>query len=638
MTQENHQTQPEPQAQEEQAAFSTQVEFTAQPAQDTPEHQQQAELQRLMQLPLTEIDKLPQEQQELVWQELAKQIQTVVVPEKVQEALDNIYRKTVEMSEPVQKAFSTLKEAFSKLGTQWTIAAMKRSANNTQTTFNTLSHIHALLSYSQKQAEQIYKKLYPYINKEIEEHQEKYGWDAENPATIEELLSSAATKAREAGEYIPTLIVELSEEEKNRRRHIHEAAERRELARQEGTVDVTSTDLAIIANTNLGFSYFTSEVIKTLPGGVDMQSLMLDKDGKINLYDLTQGGKPTQEVLKEVDFIHTSFLMWLLGLAYNNSDLRETNSSNAIIPVYIPAVLNEMKIDPRPRERQRNKETNKNELVKRQEQWDMAELRREKFMSLLNPFLTMAAFFGDDLYQIVGFSNYIKETETVYLTIPYLFRLVEYSKLNATKHGAIVNIFHADIMTENQTAVEVANRIAMGVVTRGLRPDAKTYKRKDKQTAKKEVQQETIDKDGNKITIVSEIKPRTATWSPKFSIINDCPQLQKELDAIRNRKGDAEQAVLEAAKQIGKEPDKKAIENARKADRAATPQKINNKLRDIFGAAYRIIMEKSDMPQYYVNFTIRTGNLKTFKAPTSSTLNTKLIITHRGKNPHYHEQ
>ena len=60
-------------------------------------------------------------------------------------------------------------------------------------------------------------------------------------------------------------------------------------------------------------------------------------------------------------------------------------------------------------------------------------------------------------------------------------------------------------------------------------------------------------------------------------------------------------------------------------------------MRDIFTAAVRIIMEKSEMPKYYADFKITSGKLDYFKAPTKSSLNEKLIVTHKGKNPDFSE-
>lgn len=599
---------------------------------------QQEEMQRLTQLPLSQIEELPQEKRELVWQELARQI--VEKPILVDEiaAIIDVSKKAIEAGTSITKwATQPLEECRSNLLQQ--LANIKESAS---TAIEAIRERVANLRLSEDNIEAIKTLaiLSPYIEAELAENS-----DGDSGLPVTTLVAAAARRARADGKEIPPLKAEEEpeqlqmqldlpdEKEETRRKHIEEARQRREQAQAEGVFETTSSNLATIAEKGLGFSYFTSAVIKSLPGGVEMKDLMLDKEGKINLYDLTQQGRE----LEEVDRVHTGFLMWLLGLAYHNSDLRETNSNTPTIPVNVPAVLTKMGIDPRPRLRQLNTETNKKELARRQDGLDMADLRRDRFMEFLRPFLNMAAFFGEDLYQIIGFQSYNKATETIQIAIPYLFKLVEYSKLHATRHGAIVNIFHADIMTENQTAVEVANRIAMGVLLRGLRPDMKTYKNAATPQAKKTVQKTSLDADGNPVTVVIDAPPRVTTWAPKFSsLIKDCPQFEKELNGIRTSTGAAETAVIEAAKKAGKEPDAKEIEEARKADHKIDPQRINKKLKDVFDAAIRIIMEKSDMPDYYAGFKIRTGKYDTFKSPTGSTLNDKLIITHKGKNPHYH--
>ena len=63
-------------------------------------------------------------------------------------------------------------------------------------------------------------------------------------------------------------------------------------------------------------------------------------------------------------------------------------------------------------------------------------------------------------------------------------------------------------------------------------------------------------------------------------------------------------------------------------------QKKNKKLKDVFGAAYRIIRDKSDAFTYYKNLTFSVMNSKTdaIITPTQSQLNGNLIITHEGKN------
>ena len=543
----------------------------------------------------------------------------------------------------------------------------------------------AITSDDVQKALDLWKSISPYIKAESEAHPELYGDDAEHPASADELIAAAARRARANGVDIPRLKVDLpkpeeraeqlvfhidipaggqqtiedveaaeARKEETRRQNIADARKRRELAEQQGAMIPTDIRLATIADKELGFSYFTREGIKQLPK--DIRELTIDKNtGKINLYDLSQG-KATADVLQEVDSLHTSFLMWLLWLAGNNSDIRETNSSNAIISIYLPAVLEGMKIDPRPRKR--NAETK--QLERREPERPLPELRRDRFMEFISPLRNVAGFIGDDLYQIVGFYSYNAESETIEITAPYMFKLVEYAKLHATKHAAISNIFHADIMAENQTAVEVANRIAMGLISRGVsRPDSETYnnakhrqpiKTKTTKTAAdgtKTVEEQTFapepvdtvtksrtDENGVTTTVTGARKqPRNITFKIRYSsLIDDCPELKRELDAIRNGTGAAEAAARASETATADE-----IAAARRTDHKSDSQRVNKKLHDVFTAAIRIIMEKSDIPQYYANLTIRTGRFDTFKAPTNSTITDYLIITHTGKNPNFSE-
>ena len=483
----------------------------------------------------------------------------------------------------------------------------------------------------------------------MQEHPELYEGETGKKTPGYILFAAAARRARADGKDIPQI---KAEKEEKRRKNISEAQTRREKARQKGAMVTVRKNLAIIADKPFGFSYFTREVLKKLPKEISDKAIN-EKTGQINLYDLTGNDKSMEDVLQEIDSLHTGFLMFLLGLAWDSSDIRETNSGNAIIPIYLPAVLDMMGIDPRPRTR--DKETK--QLTKRDAQKTNALARFEKFMEFMRPLDKVAAWFGDDLYPVARFAAYEADSETFTINSPYMFKLVEYAKLHTTRHGAIRNVFHADIMTENQTAVEVANRIAMGLITRGVtRPDYATYKNA---TERKPIKKRTTHtaSDGTKTTVeltfapdpeptitksktdengitttvtTTKKRPRIFTWELKFSsLIKDCPELQRELEAIRSRQGEAEEAARKAGQ--GEED----IKKARRIDHKNDSQRINKKLKDVFTAAIRIIMEKSEIPKYYKGLTIRTSRFDTFKAPTNSTLSDYLIITHSGKNPDF---
>ena len=630
--------------QEQQQAQQAQEVQEQQNAQATgnqaaPDLQQQEELQKLMQLPLSQIETLPQAKRELVWQELARQLVEIPQFSEGTSALAKIIKSTTDILPAIEPRLQQLQESISQFAK--TISTALEPAENLKRLLAERISEETLLaeriSEETLEALSTMGTLAPYIKAERDEHPELY--DDDTP--FSDLIAAAARRARKDGKDIPPLkaeepepeqlqfdLPEETDKEELRRKHIEEAHRRRELARQEGALATTDGKLAIIAEKSLGFDYFTSGVIKLLPAGIE--NFILDEQGRINLYDLTGGNKSIHDTLQEVGKVHTAFLMWLLILAWNNSDIRETNSGNAIMPVYLPAVLEEMKIDPRPRERDQQT----HELKARDTDKTLAEMRLDKFMGFISPLRNVAAWFGDDLYQIVGFYSYNAESETAYITTPYMYRLVEYAKLHATKHGAIKNIFHADIMTENQTAVEIANRIAMGLITRGVTTaDSSTYQTatkpiKTKKTttapdgtktvieqtfipdAEAAITKSRTDENGITTAVTSTMrkKEKAFTFRIKFStLIADCPQLQRELDEIRN----------------GESKDKS--------------QRINKKLKDTFTAAIRIIMEKSEIPKYYKKLTIRTGNFDTFKAPTNSTLREPLIITHNGKDPNFKE-
>lgn len=632
MTQENHQTQPEPQAQEEQATFSTQVEFTAQPAQDTPEYQQQAELQRLMNLPLSQIKQLPQEQQEVVWQEMARQIvQTpgfmegmtalAEMGKKIKKASTEWEPRLKEMAESATRTISSISAA---------MESMRQSVAN-------------LIAIDTLEALKIWGILAPYIEAETAEHPEKYGENAETPASANELITAAARRARADGKDIPKLKAETEPEQiqfqlefpsqKGANTNKEKKPQTADpspiaLARSAGAITSLGDHVATIADSMLQFC-FTSSDLKALPGEHD--KFMFDKWGKLNEFSLN--GQP----LQPLDDIHTGFLMALLQLA-NLSDIREYNSmDNPSIGVYLPTFFRETKIDPRPREWDK-----KTKAVKKRQQQDeqtLKRLRAQRFIEFMKPLDNrVGSIEGEGYYTIARFLRWDEQTDTAYIAIPLEIKLAELARLHADHHSAISTVFHADILTENQTAVELANRIAVGLIERGVtRADSGTYqsdsprkpiKKRTTHTAAdgtKTVEELTFapepdtstqtitksrtDENGITTTVTGTRKKdgkRIFTYRVKFAtLIADCPGLQRELDEIRTDAG------------------------------ANKSQRINKKLKDTFTAAIRIIMEKSDIPQYYTEIAVKTARFDTFKAPTNSTLNDYLIISHGGKNPNF---
>lgn len=480
---------------------------------------------------------------------------------------------------------------------------------------------------------QIYEMLAPYIDAEYDENPDHY-----EQANLGDLIAAAARRARDDGKDIPTLKAEQpiaeqmqmsldlpTEETAKEDKPQDEQKPTISTARDAGAITTLGNHVATIAD-KLYQACFTARDLRQLPGKHD--DFMFDAAGK--LMEISLNGEP----LQPLDDIHTGFLMALLQVA-NLVDIREYNAhDNPNVGIYLPAFFRETGIDPRPREWDKATNAIKKRTAAADDQ-EIKKLRANRFIEFMRPLDNRLGIIeGEGYYTIARYSSWDEKKDIAYISMPYEIKLVELARLHTDRHSAISTIFHANILTENQAAVELANRIAVGLIERGVtRSQADTYKSETprkpykKQTTRTEadgtktteilhyqpepepvtVERQHIEENGDVITTTStNPRPRIFRWEARFdTLISACPQLRRELDAIRSGGG----------------KDK--------------PQRVNKKLKDTFTAAIRIILEKSDAPQYYEGLEIKTGRLDTFKAPTNSTLKDKLVITHRGKNPNY---
>lgn len=482
-------------------------------------------------------------------------------------------------------------------------------------------NVHGLIDYIQQHGEEIDRisetqeelaKLQPYIEMELDVSRTD-----NSPLSFVDFLDLVSVYGEPMNEWASGILEGARQRKDNKKSESPSI----ELAKAQGAIITLANKVATIANKEMGL-WASIDNFKTIP---EQLKPIYDEFGKLN--EISIHG----EQLQPLDNIHISFLMALLQIAYM-FDLREVNSqSGAVIPIYLPKFFKETKIDPRPRVRE-----NRNKLRRRaeDEKKSMPLLRRDKFIELMAPLDNrLGVIPGQGHYALARFISWDEKSEVANISIPYELKLVEMYRLE--NHGAISNIFHADIINEPNTAIEVANRIAIGVIQRGvLRSQEDTYST----PAKKPAKVTTINQDGTK-TIVEYQKEEIAQqrpkekyieWAARFdTIINECPQLKRELERIRTEQRAGEKAAIEERKST------EQIAEARKQDHKTDPQRINKKLKDTFTAAIRIINEKSDMPQYYKSFKIKTNRFNEFKAPTSSTLKDKIIISHKGKNPDY---
>lgn len=610
-----------------------------------------------MNLSLSQIEQLPQDERELVWNELANQFaQGIASQPALLDVLNGIFRSTSRLTSPdftsgitgiikaIESAQNTFMAILPTLGmASENLNRIAEWALNPQTPIKwDLRQRIALDEPGDDQQPQglglleLWHTLKPYIIAERDANPALYD-DPTTPART--LITAAARRARADGKDIPALKAEQGQAEQLEMEFPTEETAKEDdqqtegqqsaiaIARSAGAITTLGNHVATIADKLLQ-ACFTARDLRQLPG--DHDSFIFDAEGKLN--ELSLNGEP----LQSLDEPHTSFLMALLRIA-DICDLREYNSKdNPNIGVYLPTFFRETGIDPRPRERNKQTRELKRRAPARDDQ-TLKNLRVNRFMEFMRPLDNrVGAIAGEGYYTLARFISWDEKSDTAYISIPYEIKLAEAARLHADRHSAISTIFHADILTENEAAVELANRIAVGVIERGVtRSQADTYKndtprkpiRKTTTTTAADgtkttetvtyqpdpepvtVTKERTDENGVTTTVTrTNPRPRIFRWESRFdSLIADCPQLAKELDEIRSS-GSKDKS-----------------------------QRVNKKLKDIFTAAIRIIMEKSDMPQYYAGMTIKTGKLDTFKAPTNSTLKDKIVITHKGKNPDYQD-
>ena len=349
----------------------------------------------------------------------------------------------------------------------------------------------------------------------------------------------------------------------------------------------------------------TGDSIMRLPIGTNAGDVF-DDAGRLNTLAVRES---ELETLTEY---HAAFLMSVLGMVEAASIYDDEEDSK--IEFYLPSIMDEIGIDPRPYSKKRDKGENAPKLE---------DMRFTSMLELISPFELYAGRMpdGSGIYRVLSFSGYDAESQTMTIDTPYLFKLKRYAE--TIKNGGkpvIHRYLHGNVANEpNQAAVELASRIAGGLARRGTRGYEQAPVKKKTRTKTKP--------DGTKETVVTEYeiddlqentKDRVIPYEVKYStLIADCPILRGELEAIEN------------------DPERK-----HKA------QAYNSKLKQVFEAAFRIIETKSDIPQKFTDLKLPTvekvvtvkrkgesvkERRRCYVVPTRSTLSRKLVITFTGK-------
>ena len=425
--------------------------------------------------------------------------------------------------------------------------------------------------------------------------------------------------------------------------------------------------------------------MRKAPNTIDLTAEgVTDENGMFSLQTLN--GKPIE--LEPITDTHYAVLMYLCGLVAQ-IDLLD-NGDNTIIGLPLTKTFNEWGID------ERQKGIGPGGLFKKKEPTaeaepepipsddlpeplpsptvsaDLPEMSRRQlrvsymnsqimsgFVNLLGQVPESCTTNAGALMALCSFHKYDEQTDIYEINAPFIFemrRQVELeSKEARSSYRAFVHYFYANVVSErNHAAIELANYIACRLIERGTRnPDRGTGPQK--RVIKETVKATKAAANGGKRQTITESetiypegeapqKPRAAcfTISPPLSmadILKACPILANKLNSILAQ------------------PSYITVEGG-KTKRVNIAKKYNTELERTFRDAYRIIYTKSDIPRYYVDFTIgpaieptrkkgeteaefkaRLKKLKPYErimTPTKGTAkNFTLRIKHKGKNPEY---
>lgn len=366
----------------------------------------------------------------------------------------------------------------------------------------------------------------------------------------------------------------------------------RNRAIERGAITTLGGTLAAYSGKTLSQSLTTFAITK-LPYD-EIRKDTFDADGRLNQLALGD------QSFRHLDDLQVNFLLAVVALV---EDVIETDERDNTIEFYLPSILDELHVDPRPTSKKR---------ARGRDGKTLEQLRVAKIIEIVRPFDLLVGCLPDgSFWRLLSLEGYDAESQTVRLSTPYLFELRRYAK--KLSGPQLHRMLHSDAYTENATALELANRLIIGIVQRGSRVYKSNLSRKTIKAKGTDGSTTTTTYDYGSADEPREKHP-IVTYNPRYqTIIDDCPLLKAEL------------AEIEAD-----------TDNPHKA------QDYNVRLRRAFEAAYRIIETKSDLPKCYRDLCLpkttrkRRGTaVECYETPTKSVVATggMLRITHRGKIP-----
>lgn len=384
-----------------------------------------------------------------------------------------------------------------------------------------------------------------------------------------ELSEQAQAKYECIKRELPEKIRKISANEEHQAR-IAETKRAAELATDKGAIMSIDRRLTAFSTKEYQAS-FTPGCIMRIPNGVNMKSAF-DSNGMLDKAAISDAK------LEELDQVQEAFLGTVASMV---EDVARRDDVTSEVTFSLPKIMFELGIDPRA-------------YSKKRELAPLDDLRVQRMLEFIDPFDRCVGVLPDgSFYKVLTFGGYDAESKTMTIYTPYIFQLARRAQQAAK--GYRHRYLHGDVITEkNLAAVELANRIICGIVQRGLTTDYAQGRKGAR------------DND-------------TVSYTPTYrSLIDGCPTLKKQLDAIENP------------------PQGK---NGEKTPRRKNwNQLYNTRLRNAFESAFRIIETKSDMPNKYNDLRLPTTRRKVrgvvttcYDVPTKSTLKNRMTITHRGK-------
>ena len=396
--------------------------------------------------------------------------------------------------------------------------------------------------------------------------------DAVVDRVVDELLESSSVNDDLGGtakETIREQIYELLES--NKFDELVEKPEQATSSRLKKAKDedvLTTLDGRLVAFSSTALKdILTSNHIKRLPSvfedNEERRNKAFDKRGK--LQPLALGDADLQAITST----HTAFLMAVASMIYKMDVYPDETSTT--LSLYVPTVLRELGIESRPDGKTRKAQNDADAaagivLTKEQRTERGMQQRKETMLNLVNPFDTLVGVMPNgSIYRLLTLSEYDADKEVMTISAPFLFELRRYAE--RLKGPQIHRFLHSTVANEpNDAAVELASHILGCLVRRGNTAFVDNWNL---------VPEERVE--GKHAPVVYRVKYAT--------LIDECPQLRDELREIE-----------------------------RDTSNKFRSQYYNNKLKRTFEAAFRIIEEKSELPQRCKDLHLpKTSKLVTVK-------------------------